>query len=101
MNNGSIGMSLFLVAIGAILAWAVSATVSGIDITVVGAIFMVIGVIWLALSLLFWASFAPFADRAPFRRRVLVESAAAPIVVREPAAAAVQPEARQEPLGPR
>ena len=49
-----IGISLLLIAVGAILAWAVSATVTGIDIRVVGAILMVIGIIGLLLSLLFW-----------------------------------------------
>ncbi len=61
MNNGSIGLSLVLMAVGAILYWAVSATVSGLNVSVVGIILMVIGVLGLVLSLLFWASFAPFA----------------------------------------
>lgn len=63
MNNGSIGISLFLVAVGAILTWAVNATVSGVDIKVVGVILMLVGVAGLLLSLLFWASFAPFGRR--------------------------------------
>lgn len=63
MNNGSIGLSLFLIAVGAILVWAVEATVAGIDIIVVGVILMVVGAMGLLLSLLFWASFAPFARR--------------------------------------
>jgi hypothetical protein len=63
MNNGSIGLSLLLMAVGAILAWAVNATVTGIDLKVVGAILMVVGLLGLVLSLLFWASFAPFARR--------------------------------------
>jgi len=63
MNNGSVGLSLLLIAAGAILAWAVEATVVGLDIVVVGAILMVVGSIGLVLSLLFWASFAPFARR--------------------------------------
>ena len=63
MSNGSIGLSLLLIAVGGILAWAVNATVTGIDIKVVGAILMVVGVMGLVLSLLFWASFAPFGRR--------------------------------------
>ncbi len=63
MNNGSIALSLLLMAVGAILAWAVDATVTGIDIKVAGVILMVIGLMGLVLSLLFWASFAPFARR--------------------------------------
>ena len=80
-----IGLSLFLIALGAILAWAVNGTVTGIDIHVVGAILMVVGVIGLVLSMVFWSSFAPFADRAPFRRRVPRSVAPTPdtVVVRE------------------
>ncbi len=63
MENGGIGLSLVLIAVGAILAWAVETTVAGLDIVVVGAILMVVGTVGLVLSLLFWASFAPFGRR--------------------------------------
>jgi len=46
-----IGSSLFLIAVGAILYFAVTATLVGIDIQTVGLILMVIGVIGFALSL--------------------------------------------------
>ena len=69
----AIGFSLFLIAVGAILAWAVTYTVTGVDIQVVGGILIAIGCIGLALSLLFWASFSPFASSAPFRRRTYIE----------------------------
>jgi hypothetical protein len=59
----SIGFSMFLIAVGAILAWAVNMSVAGIDIKIVGAILMVVGLAGMALSLLFWSSFAPFAHR--------------------------------------
>jgi hypothetical protein len=58
-----IGVSLFLIAIGAILTWAVNVTTSGIDLNVVGVILMVVGVLGLLMSLLFWSSFAPFRRR--------------------------------------
>ena len=61
MNSGSTGVSLLLIAVGAILAWAVDYRLAGIDITVVGAILIIVGSIGLLLSVLFWASFAPFA----------------------------------------
>ena len=51
-----IGVSLILIAAGAILTWAVNATVSGIDINTVGVILMVVGVVGLILSLMFWSS---------------------------------------------
>ena len=48
-----IGASLFLIAVGAILYFAVTATLAGIDIQIVGLILMVIGVIGFALSLFY------------------------------------------------
>jgi Domain of unknown function (DUF6458) len=63
MSSGSIGLSLVLIAVGAILTWAVEATVSGIDITVVGVILMVVGLVGLLFTLLFWTSFSPLARR--------------------------------------
>jgi hypothetical protein len=47
-----LGSSLFLIAVGAILYFAVTATLAGIDIQTVGLIFMIIGVIGFALSLI-------------------------------------------------
>jgi hypothetical protein len=55
-----IGASLFLIAIGAILAFAVEAELAGIDVQTVGVILLVVGVIGLVMSMLFWSSFAPF-----------------------------------------
>ena len=46
-----IGTSLFLIAVGAILYFAVDATVSGIEITTVGIILMVISMVGLLISL--------------------------------------------------
>jgi len=55
-----IGVSLFLIAVGAILAWAVEVTASGVDINMVGMILMAVGGIGLLLSLLFWSSCSPY-----------------------------------------
>jgi hypothetical protein len=46
-----IGTSLFLLAVGAILYFAVDASISGLEITTVGIILMVIGGIGLLISL--------------------------------------------------
>jgi hypothetical protein len=59
----ALGFSLFLLAIGAILAFAVRVSVSGVDIATIGIILMVVGAVGMVLSLLFWTSFAPFAPR--------------------------------------
>jgi hypothetical protein len=46
-----IGTSLFLIAVGAILTFAVEADVSGIEISTVGIILMIVGVVGLLISL--------------------------------------------------
>ena len=46
-----IGGSIFLIAVGAILSFAVNASVSGLDLAVVGYILMIAGVLGLALTL--------------------------------------------------
>ena len=45
-----IGGSIFLLAVGAILAFAVDARFSGIDINVVGWVLMIVGLIGLAIT---------------------------------------------------
>jgi hypothetical protein len=70
-----IGASLFLIAIGAILAWAVEAEVAGLDLQTVGVILLIVGVLGLVMSMLFWSSFAPFRrteDRTVIRDREIV-----------------------------
>jgi hypothetical protein len=49
----TIGTSLLMIAVGAILKYAVTAHVSGIDIQTVGVILMLIGILGLILSLLY------------------------------------------------
>ena len=56
----STGLSLLLMAAGAILAFAVDYEVSGVEIQTIGLILLVVGVVGLVFSLLFLASFAPF-----------------------------------------
>lgn len=47
-----LGTSIFLIALGAILKFAVTTTVSGIELATVGVILMVVGVIGLCISLI-------------------------------------------------
>ena len=49
-----IGVSIFLIAVGAILAFAVNTSVSGLDIAVVGYILMIVGVIGLIMTAFIW-----------------------------------------------
>jgi len=64
-----IGVSLVLIAVGAILTWAVETSVSGLDVNAVGVILMVVGLIGLALSLAFWTTWWEIG-RASCRERV-------------------------------
>jgi predicted membrane channel-forming protein YqfA (hemolysin III family) len=59
----SIGVSIFLLVVGAILTFAVNVTAEGFNINTVGIILMVAGVVGLLLSLLFWSSFSPYRRR--------------------------------------
>ena len=47
----SIGASLFLIAVGAILRYAVSDSIEGIDLQTTGLILMIVGVVGLVISL--------------------------------------------------
>jgi len=53
------GISLFFIAIGAILTFAVHTTVSGIDLDTIGVILMVIGLLGILFSLVLWDSWSP------------------------------------------
>lgn len=70
-----IGTSLVLVAIGAILTYAVEFDVSGIEINTVGVILMVLGVVGLLISLLYMAF---WADRTRPRGEAVYEEGAPP-----------------------
>ncbi|HEX2411065.1 MAG TPA: DUF6458 family protein [Solirubrobacteraceae bacterium] len=62
-----IGTSLFLIAVGAILYFAVNADISGLEISTIGIILMVVGVIGLLISLFFLSSYR----RGPTDRTVV------------------------------
>jgi uncharacterized protein DUF6458 len=76
-----IGVSLFLLAVGAILAFATDVTVSGLNLDTVGLILMLIGAIGLALTLIVWGSRRSrvvTTDRVAPRREVVEERRVAP-----------------------
>lgn len=56
MRNGGIGGSLFLVALGAILYWAVTVEAEGFNINTIGLILMIVGIVGLILTLIMTAS---------------------------------------------
>jgi hypothetical protein len=65
-----IGTSIFLIAIGAILYFAVTADVQGLEISTVGLILMICGALGLLISLFFLGSWRrPPDDRPVVRER--------------------------------
>jgi len=66
----SIGASIALIAVGAILAFAVDADVQGIEIATVGLILIVAGVIGLVISLILFANASRRDGDVVERRRV-------------------------------
>lgn len=58
-----IGVSVFLIAVGAILAFAVNVEASGVDLDTIGVILMIVGAIGLLASMLFWSSMSPMGRR--------------------------------------
>ena len=58
-----IGVSIFLVAVGAILAFAVEMETEGIDLNTVGTILMIVGVIGALFSMMFWSTWGGWNNR--------------------------------------
>ena len=52
----AIGLSILLIAIGAVLTWGVSFDVSGVSVNVVGIILMVVGAVGLLVSMIVFGS---------------------------------------------
>ena len=61
--------SLILIAVGAILTWAVTADVNGLNVQTVGVILMVVGIAGALISFIFWSSWGGFGG---YRRDVVV-----------------------------
>jgi hypothetical protein len=53
-------VSLLMIAAGAIMVWAVNATVSGLSIQTVGVILLIVGAVGLVLSIIFGSSWGCF-----------------------------------------
>ncbi len=78
----TIGASIFLIALGAVLAFAVDVSTSGIDLNTIGVILMVVGAVGMIVSMVFWNSWGGFRGRrvvddgvgaGTTRRRVIEE----------------------------
>jgi hypothetical protein len=68
-----LGVSLVLVAAGAILVWGITDEPSGLDLDAIGVILIVIGIIGFVLSMLLWRS---WWGPGYFARSTYVEGAA-------------------------
>jgi hypothetical protein len=71
-----LGVGIFMVAVGAILTWAVNVTTSGVDLQTVGVILMVVGAAGILLSMVFWSSWGGGMGRG--RRTEITETTADP-----------------------
>jgi hypothetical protein len=54
-----IGASIFLMAVGAILAFAINVPADGINLDTVGVILIILGLVGLLVSLVFWEDWTP------------------------------------------
>lgn len=70
-----IGVSLLLIAAGAILVWGVTGEVAGVNIDAIGVILMIVGVVGIVLSMVFWSSWGGVGGR---RRETYVEEGPPP-----------------------
>jgi len=53
-----LGVSILLIAAGAILAFAVNTTLTGVDINTIGWILLIVGIVGAVLSMIFWSTWA-------------------------------------------
>ena len=70
-----IGVSIFMMAVGAILAFAVNVSSDGIDLDTVGVILIILGLAGLLVSLVWWDDWTP-------RRSVDIDDAGDHLIVR-------------------
>jgi len=73
-----IGVSVFLLALGAVLAFAVDVQTAGIDMATVGVILMVVGAIGLATTLLLFGD-GGWQGRRTVVQRDVVDDVGAPV----------------------
>jgi uncharacterized YccA/Bax inhibitor family protein len=68
-----LGVSLILIAVGAVLAFAVHVSSSGFNVNTVGYILLVVGIVGGLISMMFWSSWGGLGGR-----RTVVEEGGAP-----------------------
>ena len=73
-----LGVGIFLAAVGAVLAFAVTGTVCGVNIHAVGWILLIVGIVGIVLSMIFWSSWAGPGYWTRSRRRTTTSTRAPP-----------------------
>jgi hypothetical protein len=73
-----LGVSLLLIAVGAILVWGLQSDVAGISEDAIGVILMIVGAAGLLLSMMFWSSWGGPGYFGGRRRSTYVEDGPAP-----------------------
>ena len=97
-----LGVGIFLAAVGAVLAFAVTDNVRGVNIHTVGWILLIVGIVGIVLSMIFWSSWAGPGYWSGSRRRTTTSTRAprAPAPATRPRAdraARLRDEGRREP----
>ncbi len=64
-----IGASIVMIAVGAILRFAVTVTATGFNLHTIGLILMIAGIAGLVMSLFFWGSWGGFGRPGGYRRQ--------------------------------
>lgn len=65
-----IGVSLILIAVGAVLAFAVDVSTSGFNLNTIGYILLIVGALGVLISMMFWSTWGGFGGS---RRTTVVE----------------------------
>jgi hypothetical protein len=73
-----LGVGIFLAAVGAVLAFAVTDNVSGVNIQPIGWILLIVGIVGAVLSMIFWSTWAGPGYWAGRRRGGYVEDTPPP-----------------------
>ena len=53
-----LGVSLILIAVGAVLTWAVHVGTNGVNLHAIGVVLLIVGLVGALLSMIFWSSWA-------------------------------------------
>jgi len=81
----SVGVGIFLMVLGAIMAFAMQATTPGINVHTLGIILLVIGLVVVLYSLLFGSNLAAWGRRSTVvRRRTVVQERPVEVVEEDP-----------------